>query len=77
MSDTKTNLGSVRLSDIINQYRYSLEAINRSQKTISWYMDILSRYSRYLEMGGCTKPINELGRHELESYIKHLKNSIR
>ena len=77
MSNINANLGSVRLSDIINQYRYSLEAINRSPKTISWYMDILNRYISFLDTRGLFNTVDKLGKRELRAYIKHLQNSPR
>ena len=77
MRNKKIAKDSLRPGEIIEQYKYSLEAANRSQKTISWYLDILYRYFNYIETYEHNKPIDELGRHELESYIKHLQNSTR
>lgn len=62
---------------ILEQYGQNLEALNRSPKTISWYMDILRRFFDFLELNGVTKPIHELGKEELRAYILHLQNARR
>ena len=67
----------VSIASILEDYRLSLEAANRSPKTISWYLDIDRRFFDYLKSRSCLKPINELGREELKAYVLHLQNSIR
>jgi len=63
---------------LIEEYQLALEAGNRSQKTISWYLDILDKFFfKYLPSQGIIRPIVELGREEARSYIKHLQNSNR
>lgn len=68
---------SLRLADIIAYYKPSLEAANRSPKTICGYMEILTRYSNFLEATKLTKSIEQMGRYELENYVRHLQNSTR
>jgi len=65
------------MEDMLDCYRQSLEAKNRSHKTINWYLDILKRYYTFLESSHLIKPIDELGKQELQSYIQHLKESPR
>lgn len=67
----------IPFSQLLNDYRLSLEAANRSPKTISWYAEILQRYSEFLESAGLLKPIDELGREELRAYVVHLQNTTR
>lgn len=67
----------VKITDVLNDYRLSLEAANRSPKTISWYLDILNRYFAFLESNGLLKPTRELGKQELTRYLLYLKNSTR
>ena len=63
---------------LLDQYKLSLEAANRSRKTISWYLDILNDFFFiYLPLQGIAKPIAELGRKEVESYVRHMQNSKR
>lgn len=68
---------AAELEDIVVQYGYSLEAANRSTKTISGYMDVLHRFQRFLESEGLTKPIGALGKSEVREYVRHLQNSTR
>ncbi|MFC2000958.1 tyrosine-type recombinase/integrase [Chloroflexota bacterium] len=63
---------------LIEEYTLNLEAGNRSQKTISWYLDILDNFFfKYLPSQEIIKPIDKLGREEVRSYIKHLQSSNR
>jgi site-specific recombinase XerD len=64
-------------SQLLDDYKLSLETANRSPKTISWYLDILTRYSAFLRSGGLVKPAHELGKEELRAYIAHLQSSNR
>jgi len=75
----KNSINSLRVSiaSILEDYRLSLEASNRSPKTISWYLEIDRRFFDFLEKTGRLKPINESGREELKTYVLHLQNSIR
>ena len=60
---------------LLADYSVSLELLNRSPKTISWYNDILNRYFSFLESNNLLKPIGELGTHELKAYLSQLKSS--
>ncbi len=63
---------------LIEEYKLNLEAGNRSQKTISWYLDILDNFFfKYLPSERIIRPIDKLGREEVRSYIKHLQSSNR
>ena len=63
---------------LIEEYKLNLEAGNRSQKTISWYLDILDKFFfKYLPSERIIRPIDKLGREEVRSYIKHLQSSNR
>jgi site-specific recombinase XerD len=68
-------IGSVK--ELLEHYRSSLMVMNRSPKTIAWYIEILSRYFAFLESKNIIKPINELGKEELKAYIQHLQKSAR
>ena len=57
---------------ILEQYRHDLEVLNRSPKTISWYMENLSPYFHFLQLENLLKPVRELGREELKRYILYL-----
>ncbi len=65
------------IDNLLVQYQRSLEAGNKSPKTISGYMDTLRRYSHFLNKNSLDKSVNELGRQELESYIRDLQESTR
>jgi len=62
---------------LLEDYKLSLEVLNRSLKTIQDYLANLQRYFESLFLMNLLKPIAELGRSELRSYIKHLQNSQR
>jgi len=63
--------------NLLTHYRLSLEAANRSPKTISWYLDILRRFFSFLEERGYSISVNEIGREEVRAYIKHLQETER
>jgi site-specific recombinase XerD len=62
---------------IADKYRSSLEASNRSPKTVSWYMEILHRFFYFIESQNIRRPIRELGREDLRAYIRYLQNARR
>ncbi len=62
---------------ILHDYQLSLEAYNRSPKTLSWYLAILNRFFGFLESNNLLKPIPQLGRGELTEYTHYMKNSKR
>lgn len=63
---------------LLGEYKLSLEAANRSRKTISWYLDILNDFFFVnLPLQGIAKLITELGRKEVEGYVRHMQNSKR
>ncbi|MFC1894279.1 tyrosine-type recombinase/integrase [Chloroflexota bacterium] len=63
--------------DLLDSYRFSLKAANRSPKTISWYLDILERFFRFLSESGLLKPISEIGTSEVREYILYLQQAER
>ncbi|GAI89455.1 unnamed protein product, partial [marine sediment metagenome] len=62
---------------LLDEYKLSLEAQNRSLKTIEWYAAILRSFFGYLKMSGLLKPVDELGQKELKAYISHRQNAKR
>jgi len=62
---------------LLEEYKLSLEASNRSQKTITWYLEILPRFFAFLDSGGLLKPVGELGSRDLRAYIAHLQQATR
>jgi integrase/recombinase XerD len=65
------------VSDLLEDYRLNLLALNRSPKTITWYMEILKRYFAFLEAHSLLLPIDKLGTGELKAYILHLNSASR
>lgn len=67
--------GSLTLSfkALLEEYRLSLEASNRSLKTITWYLENLTRFFNFLDSNGLLKSLGTLGARDLETYILHLK----
>ena len=47
--------------DILDRYEQSLQAMNRSPKTISWYKDIMVRFAIFIQQNGLVKPIQDIG----------------
>jgi integrase/recombinase XerD len=60
--------------DLLSAYVRHLEAANRSPKTISWYMEILRRFFAFLDTNSLTKPIGDIGRDEVRTYILYLQS---
>jgi site-specific recombinase XerD len=73
--DNKYYLPFDSMEDMLDNYRQCLEAANRSDKTVSWYTDILRRFFTFLESSKLMKPVPELGTKELIAYIHHLQDS--
>jgi site-specific recombinase XerD len=70
-------ISSVPFGKLLAEYRLSLEAMNRSCKTIPWYVEILQRYFAFLDSNSLLKPIQQLATHEIKLYILHLANANR
>ena len=64
-------------NSLLIQYRLSLEASNKSQKTVEWYLDILSGFFDFLKLNNLMKPVDELSKEALEAYIIHRKTAKR
>ena len=62
---------------LLEDYRLDLEALNRSPRTISWYMEIIPRYFLFLESRSLLKPLHLLGTKELREYIIYLQKATR
>ncbi len=69
------NSGSIE--DLLENYSMSLKALNRSEKTIDWYLDNLRRYFVFLSQSNMLKPVEQLGSQELKVYLLHLKERER
>ncbi|MBA7565523.1 Tyrosine recombinase XerC [subsurface metagenome] len=65
------------LNDLLENYGSSLKALNRSPKTIDWYLDILDMFFGFLSLNNLLKPSSELGRQELKSYLLYLQERNR
>jgi len=65
------------MGDMLDYYQQSLEAGNRSSKTISWYREILERFFNFLGSSGQLKPLSQLGKKELEAYILYLHQATK
>ena len=64
-------------NDLLAQYRMSLEAANRSPRTIEWYLEILRRFFGFLEQSGYSTTIADIGRKDVRAYIKYLQGAPR
>ncbi len=62
---------------LLIQYRLSLEASNKSPKTIDWYLGILHKFFNFLEHNNLMKPVEELDKKALEAYIIYRKTTNR
>lgn len=80
MNTVKQNVASgsnVSFRELLDEYRLSLEAMNRSPKTISWYMEIMRRYFAFLESDSLLKPVQQLGTQDVRAYVLHLQAASR
>ena len=64
-------------AELLDEYRLCLQAENKSPKTISWYLDILTRYFTFLKSRRLLKPIGQMGTVELRAYLLHLQQADR
>lgn len=67
----------ISIGRILMDYRIALEALNRSPKTVSWYLSILKRFFLFLSDNGLLKPVEQIGRKELTAYLTYLRNAVR
>ena len=65
------------IAELLDEYKLSLETLNRSPKTIEWYTAILRSFFDYLKMKGLMRPVSELGKKELKAYISYRQNAKR
>ena len=65
------------INELLDEYKLSLEALNRSPKTIEWYTAILRSFLGFLKMNGLMKPVSELGQKEVKAYIIYRQNARR
>jgi len=65
------------IGELLDYYRSSLKAANRSLRTINWYLEILERFFVFLSTEAPLKPVTELGPDELRVYILHLQQTER
>jgi integrase/recombinase XerD len=72
-----TSVSVTSPSQLLNEYRLNLEALNRSPKTVTWYLAILSKYFAFLASNQLLKPLQQLGTAELRAYILHLQQTTR
>jgi len=76
-ADNMPGASKAFLLQLLEEYRLTLQALNRSPKTISWYSEILRSYFDFLESNSMLKPVGEMGTHELKRYILHLQKTPR
>ena len=69
--------GNALNGHMLDWYRLSLVAANRSPKTVSWYLEILTRYFSFLQSHHFPGQIQQLGRDVLKAYVLHLQESVR
>jgi site-specific recombinase XerD len=69
--------GKFSPGEVLEEYRLALQAENRSPKTISWYLDILTRYFNFLAAKRLLKPIEQMGAAELRAYLLYLQKADR
>ena len=70
-------LAAVSVDGLLECYRSSMKAANRSPKTVDWTIPIVQRFFSYLQTAGLGKPVNEIGPADLKSFILDLQNAPR
>ncbi len=69
--------GQLSPRELLEEYQLALQAENKSPRTISWYLDILARYFRFLASKRLLKPIEQMGPAELRAYLLYLQKADR
>ncbi len=77
MAKETIEYGLHEIAELLDEYKSSLKALNRSPKTIEWYTAILCSFFGFLKMNGLMKPVNELGKKELKAYISYRQKAKR
>jgi integrase/recombinase XerD len=65
------------IAGLLQQYTLGLKALQRSPRTIPWYLDILTRYFLFLQNENMLRPVDKMGRPELNAYLLHLQSCQR
>ena len=65
----------LQIEDLLSAYIRHLEAANRSPKTISWYTEILRRFFDFLNLNNLAKPVGDMGKEEVRTYIRYLQST--
>jgi len=76
-SSTIKNDAVANYKQLLDIYASSLQAANKSVRTINWYLEILLRFFSFLESQRLLKPVHELGTEELRAYTVHLQNTTK
>ena len=71
------NTAGFSWNDLLAQYRMSLEAANRSPRTIEWYLEILRRFFGFLAKNGYSTTVADIGREGVRAYIRYLQKALR
>jgi site-specific recombinase XerD len=77
MEIEKTNPLGITVNDLLAEYRIHLEVLNRSNKTVTWYHQILVKYFEFLNLTEMAEPLAGIGQTELKEYILYLKKRQR
>ena len=65
------------INDLLAEYLQELEILGRSQKTITWYHDILVKFFASIGSHSATESVANIGKPELKVYILHLQQRVR
>lgn len=75
MSGKNKQLHFQNTDTLLDQYRLHLEILNRSSKTITWYLDILRRFFKFLMEEFRFESLDNIGVKHAEAYIAYRKKS--
>jgi site-specific recombinase XerD len=65
------------VENLFKEYSLYLQALGRSEKTMSWYLQILNRFFAFLESNQEPDDISRIDRKVITRYILHLRESPR
>jgi hypothetical protein len=68
-SEKSADVLPTAITELLERYARSLQALERSPKTIPWYIEILTRFSRFLQSKNLLNSVDKMGRQELREYL--------
>ncbi len=71
---TDIDMDEIQLSKLVSHFNQCLKAEGKSPKTVSWYEQMLSVFTRYLESSGIIPVLVNFNLENVRTFIVHEQN---